>query len=115
MLSFCALFILSICRSTSCIPKVAECLENVTDVAQLMIDISINSEHKPYVQGTLILKQVEDLKNALEYANRGGNETRNESGIGLAAQRSSLGVDGPDSGIFAMESLWDFSMLFQTT
>jgi hypothetical protein len=123
MVSFCGLFVLSACQTFApCILNIDENLEYVAEAAQLMLDLSINAEHKPHIQGTYILKRVEEVRKALEHskiANADGTATEylTESRPTTADGNSGLTLGNPDlslndNGYFDMEPIWDFSMLF---
>jgi len=121
MISFCALFILSTCQTfTSCIPDISECLNNVTEAAQLMVDLAINSEQKPYIQGAAILKRAEALRAALENArhneNRSNLDVPTDSREPFTPDSSNLVFEGLDSwftddNFFGMEPIWHFPRL----
>jgi hypothetical protein len=121
MISFCALFILSTCQAfTSCIPNIAECIDNVTEAAQIMVDLAINSEQKPYIQGASILKRAEALKVALENArnneSRANLDTPANSREPYTPDSSALVFEGLDSWFsddqfFGMEPIWHFPKL----
>lgn len=123
MISFCCIFILSACQSfSSIIPNISECLDNVTDAGHLMVELSINPDHKPHIQGTFILKRVETLRTALEssslHAYPGTDldeptETRFPSPTSETARLMSEGFDQlfHEDGLFGIEPIWDFSMM----
>ena len=86
-----------------------------------MLDLSINAEHKPHIQGTYILKRVEEVRKALEHSkvnvNRATTESLSESrptpadgNSGLTL--SSLDMSLNDNGYFDMAPIWDFTILF---
>jgi len=123
MVSFCGLFVLSACQTfASYIPNIDENLEYVAEAAQLMLDLSINAEHKPHIQGTYILKRVEEVRKALEHSkmvdvNGAVAESSTESRPATADENLGLTLGSPglslnDNGFFDMEPIWDFSMLF---
>jgi hypothetical protein len=87
-----------------------------------MLNLSINAEHKPHIQGTYILKRVEEVREALEHSkmvdvNGAVAESLTESRPVAADECSGLTLGSPDlslndHGFFDMEPIWDFSMLF---
>ena len=87
-----------------------------------MLDLSINAEHKPHIQGTYILKRVEEVRKALEHSkmvdvNGAVAESSTESRPATADENPGLTLGSPglsinDNGFFDMEPIWDFSMLF---
>lgn len=126
MVSFCCIFILSACQAfPSVIPNISQSLDNITEAAHLMIELSINKDHKPYLQGTLVLKRVEALKAALEASRlheqqeapvKETSETRLSPGF----DSSRLMLEGFDDQLFHddglfLEPIWDFSMLLPST
>ncbi|KUJ11090.1 uncharacterized protein LY89DRAFT_739303 [Mollisia scopiformis] len=128
IVSFCCVFLLSACQAfPSELVNVSECLENVTDAANLMVELAINQDHKPHYQGSFLLKRVETLKAALEmsrlHEQHEPNVTDN-SDVRLSpaatGENSKLLLEGFDQlfhedGLFGLEPIWDFSMLFPGT
>jgi hypothetical protein len=123
MVSFCGLFVLSACQTfASCISNIDENLEYVAEAAQLMLDLSINAEHKPHIQGTYILKRVEEARKAVEHSkivdvNGTATESLTESRPATSDRNSGLALDSPDlslndNGYFDMQPIFSFSMLF---
>jgi len=122
MVSFCGLFVLSACQTfTSCVSNIDENLEYVSEAAQLMLDLSINAEHKPHIQGTYILKRVDEVRKAVEHSKVVDvAESLTESRPVTADGSSGLTLGSPDlslndNAFFDMEPIWDFSMLFPNT
>lgn len=83
-----------------------------------MVDLAINSEQKPYIQGASILKRAEALKVALENAarnneNRANLEVSTDSREPFTPDSSALVFEGMDSwfsddNFFGMEPIWYF-------
>lgn len=126
IVSFCCIFILSACQAfPHVISNVSECLDYVTDAAKLMIELSINESHKPFYQGTFLLKRVDTLKAALEMSRlhdqkEANIEEQSDARLSPAGGDSRLTLEGFDQlfneeGVFGLEPIWDFSMLFPGT
>lgn len=116
MISFCCVFIQSACKAfTSIIPNIPQHLNNVEEAAQLMVDYAINSEHKPHIQGSFILKRATTLRAYLENPKAQGigeNEELRENlwtNNGWTFDGSGLNLN--EDGFFGMEPFYDFSML----
>jgi len=121
VISFCCLFILATCQTfTSCIPNIPDYLDNVTEAAQLLIDLAINADHKPRAQGTFIMKKVESLRSALQNVKNndirtsfevpeGTDDSFNPDSAGLAFE----GMESwfTDNNFFDMEPIWHFPRL----
>ncbi|KAE8442670.1 hypothetical protein EG329_002968 [Mollisiaceae sp. DMI_Dod_QoI] len=122
MVSFCCIFILSACQAfPSIIPNISECLDNVTDAGHLMVELSINQNHKPHIQGLFLLKRVETLRAALETSKPHDPHRSNleePAEVTLSSPRiesSKLMLEGFDQlfhedGLFGIEPIWDFSL-----
>jgi hypothetical protein len=126
IVSFCCIFVLSACQAfPTVISNISQYLDNVTDAARLMIELSINHDHKPYHQGTFILKRAEALRAALEMSRLHEQQEANveeppESRLSPFGDSSKLMLEGFDGlfhedGLFGLEPIFDFSMLFPGT
>lgn len=82
-----------------------------------MIDLAINSEQKPYIQGMSLLKRAETLKMALENARNNDNRTNLNAPADArepyTPDNSALVFEGleswfNDENFFGMEPIWHF-------
>ncbi|KAH7410876.1 hypothetical protein BKA64DRAFT_662043 [Cadophora sp. MPI-SDFR-AT-0126] len=123
--SFCCLFILSVYQSyASVIPNIADILDNVIETAQLMVDLQVgfDDSHMVHVQGAFILKRAESMRVALE-TSKPADKQQDQAIVTPPASTSSTMPEPPalfegldmmlnEEGFYAMEPLWDFSLLF---
>lgn len=104
------------------IPNISECLDNITDAGNLMVELSINADHKPHFQGTFLLKRVETLRAAMQMSRLHEHQESNveepsDARYSPNNESSKLMLEGFDQlfhedGLFGLEPIWDFSMLF---
>jgi len=94
-----------------------------------MVELSINQDHKPHYQGTFLLKRVEALRAALQMSKlHEQQEAKVEEPLDGRLSPSNpnnnegsrMMLEGFDQlfhedGLFGLEPIWDFSMLFPGT
>ncbi|KAK0119957.1 hypothetical protein ONS95_011381 [Cadophora gregata] len=123
--SFCCLFVISVCQTyASIIPNIFDVLDNVIETAQLMVDLQVgfDDSHMVHVQGSFILKRAESMRTALE-TSMTLDKQQDQAIISPPASTGSTIPEPPimfegldmilnEEGFYAMEPLWDFSLLF---
>ncbi|KAH7354802.1 hypothetical protein BKA65DRAFT_228867 [Rhexocercosporidium sp. MPI-PUGE-AT-0058] len=123
--SFCCLFIISVCQTyASIIPNIFDILDNVIETAQLMADLQVgfDDSHMVHVQGSFILKRAESLRAALESSMVPDKQGQalvspppsNDSVIPDPHPNLFEGLDSMlnEEDFYALEPIWDFSLLF---
>lgn len=67
MATFSALFLLSTCQHfTSIVTDVDESLDVVMKIGHMMVRLSVDEMHRPHINGTLLLKNVESVRAVLD-------------------------------------------------
>ncbi|KAH8660280.1 hypothetical protein BX600DRAFT_499485 [Xylariales sp. PMI_506] len=119
MILFCCHFILSVCHTFgSIIPNGLESLGKVAQVAQLIMHLAVNSEQKPYIEASNILKRVRSLQTVSdpepnkvlerELTNNGNSQIRPALSYGQVRE------DYVDHDLSVSADFWDFSTIFPT-